>query len=77
MADRGGRRSIAIVPLPTLHPAGLLASIVNLNGPAHYVHWHFFTMSVANVVVIVLVAIVFVLAVALPYPGPRSGGGQP
>src|SRR5689334_16796532 len=29
-----------------------LGALVDLNPPAHYVHWHFFQMSVANVVVI-------------------------
>jgi hypothetical protein len=45
------------------------ASIFNLNGPAHYVHWHFFQMSVANVTVIVLMIAVFVAAILLPFPG--------
>jgi len=64
------------VLLPSRHPAGLLAAIVNLSGPAHYLHWHFFQMSVANIVVILLLVIVFVLAVALPYPGRRKGSGR-
>ena len=45
-----------------------MAAIFNLNHPAHTVHWHFFTMSVANVVVIVLMLVVFALAIALPFP---------
>ena len=48
------------------HP--LLGAVVNLNHPAHYVHWHFFQMSVANIGVIVAMLIVFVLAIALPFP---------
>jgi hypothetical protein len=51
------------------HPA--LAALVNLNKPAKYVHWHFFQMSVANIVVIVLMIVVFVLAVTLPFPRKR------
>lgn len=51
--------------------AGPFASIVNLNHPGHYVHWHFFQMSVANVIVIGLLLVVFALAVALPFPGGR------
>jgi hypothetical protein len=47
----------------------ILGALVNLNHPAHTVHWHFFQMSVANVVVIVVMLIVFVLAIALPFPG--------
>jgi hypothetical protein len=51
-------------------------AIVNLNHPAHVVHWHFFQMSVANLVVIVLMLVVFALAIVLPFPGAhrqRSG----
>ncbi|HYM44622.1 MAG TPA: hypothetical protein VES65_00465 [Solirubrobacteraceae bacterium] len=47
----------------------ITAAIVDLNNPAKYVHWHFFQMSVSNVVVIVLMLIVFVLAILLPFPG--------
>ena len=46
-----------------------MAAIFNLNHPAHTVHWHFFTMSVSNIVVIVVMLIVFALAIALPFPG--------
>jgi hypothetical protein len=52
-----------------------LASIVNLNRPASYVHWHFFQMSVANVVVIGLMLVVFAAAIVLPFPGGRGRGG--
>lgn len=48
---------------------GILAAIFNLNEPAHVVHWHFFEMSVANVVVIVAMLVVFALAILLPFPG--------
>ena len=48
---------------------GVAASaVINLNTPAHYVHWHFFQMSVANVVVILLMIVVFILAILLPFP---------
>ena len=50
----------------------MLAAIFNLNHPAHTVHWHFFTMSVANVVVIVLMLVVFAVAILAPFP--RHGG---
>ncbi len=36
-----------------------MAAIFNLNHPAHTVHWHFFSMSVSNIVVIVLMLVVF------------------
>jgi hypothetical protein len=49
-------------------------AVFNLNGPAHYVHWHFFQMSVANITVIVLMIVVFVAAILLPFP---RGGRHP
>jgi hypothetical protein len=49
------------------------AAIFNLNHPAHTVHWHFFLMSVSNVVVIALILIVFAAAIIAPFPG---RGGQ-
>jgi hypothetical protein len=45
-----------------------MAAVFNLNHPAHVVTWHFFTMSVANLIVIAVMLIVFVLAIALPFP---------
>jgi hypothetical protein len=47
----------------------VIAAIFNLSHPAHYVHWHFFQMSVPNVVVVVVMLFVFALAIALPFPG--------
>ena len=47
----------------------MFGAIVNLNHPAHTVHWHFFTMTVPNVVVIVLTLVVFAVAVLAPFPG--------
>jgi hypothetical protein len=48
-----------------------LGAIVNLNRSASYVHWHFFQMSVSNLVVIGLMVVVFAAAIALPFPGGR------
>ena len=55
-----------------------MAAIFNLNHPAHTVHWHFFDMSVANVVVIIAMIVLFVLAIVLPFPGAsrRRGGSS-
>ena len=47
-------------------------AIFNLNGPAHYVHWHFFQMSVANIAVILAMIVVFVAAILLPFPRRRQ-----
>jgi hypothetical protein len=46
-----------------------IGAVFDLNNPAHVVHWHFFEMSVANVIVICLMLAVFVLAILLPFPG--------
>jgi hypothetical protein len=52
-----------------LEPADrVLAAIFNVGHRAHYVHWHFFRMSVANIVVIVLMILVFWLAILIPFP---------
>lgn len=50
----------------------VLAAVFNLNDPSHLVHWHFFQMSVSNIVVIGLMLVVFVLSIALPFPGAAS-----
>jgi hypothetical protein len=47
----------------------MMGAVFNLNHPAHVVHWHFFQMSVANIVVIVAMLAVFALAILLPFPG--------
>jgi hypothetical protein len=47
----------------------MMGAVFNLNDPAHVVHWHFFQMSVSNIVVIVAMLAVFVLAILLPFPG--------
>lgn len=54
----------------------LLAAIFNLNGRAHVVHWHFITLSVANVIVVILMLVVFVLAIAVPFPKHGNHGGE-
>ena len=43
-------------------------AVFDLNGPAHYVRWHFFQMSVPNLVVIGLMIVVFILAIVIPFP---------
>lgn len=55
----------------------MFGAIVNLNHPAHTVHWHFFLMTVSNVVVIVLTLAVFAVAVLAPFPGGRREGDSP
>jgi hypothetical protein len=48
-------------------PSPVLAAVFDLSHPARYVHWHFFQMSVANVVVILLMIAVFAAAILLPF----------
>jgi hypothetical protein len=57
-----------------IRPRVLLAatSPVDLNGSAHYVHWGWVQISVANLVVILAMIVVFVLAVLLPFPSGRG-----
>jgi hypothetical protein len=50
-------------------PMGLLGAAVNLNHPAHVVHWHFIDLSVPNIVVIGVMFVVFFAAILLPFPG--------
>jgi hypothetical protein len=50
----------------------MTAAILNLNHPASTVHWHFFSMTVANVVVIVLLLVVFAGAILAPFPGHKG-----
>jgi hypothetical protein len=47
----------------------MMGAVFNLNDPAHVVHWHFFQMSVSNIVVIGAMLVVFALAILLPFPG--------
>ncbi len=54
----------------------ITGAVFNLNQPAHYVHWHFFDMSVANVSLIIAMLIVFALAIVLPFPGARRRAAQ-
>jgi hypothetical protein len=58
--------------------ANMIGAVVNLNHPAHVVHWHFFQMSVPNIVAIGAMLAVFALAIALPFPGAarRRGGAS-
>jgi hypothetical protein len=51
----------------------MLASLVDLSTPGHYLHWGFIQLSVANGIVILAMVVVFVLAIAIPFrPGRRQ-----
>ena len=45
-----------------------MAAIINLNTPAHVVHFWVVQITLANLLVIVLMVIVFALAILLPFP---------
>jgi hypothetical protein len=53
-----------------------MAAIFNLNHPAHTVHWHFFQMSVSNLLVIGLMLVVFAVAILAPFPRHQDVGGS-
>lgn len=54
-----------------MQPENLLASIINLNTPGHFISWSWFTISVANLVIIVIMVLIFGLALILPFPKSR------
>jgi hypothetical protein len=51
----------------------VLGAVFDLSHRAHYVHWHFFQMSVANFAVILLMIAVFWIAILAPFPRHRTG----
>ena len=52
----------------------MIASLINLNGQGHYLHWGFIQISVANLVLIGLMVVVFIAAILVPFR--RHGGGD-
>ena len=52
--------------------AGVLASVVNLDRPGHFIHWWVIQLSLANLLVIAAMVLVFVLALVVPFPKPRA-----
>lgn len=52
-----------------------MAVIFNLNHHASYVHWHFFQMSVSNLLVIAAMVVVFAVAILAPFPHGRGRRG--
>lgn len=49
----------------------MLAALVDLNGPGHYLHWGFIQLSVANGIVILTMVVVFALAILVPFRASR------
>jgi len=54
----------------------VLGALINLNHPPTYAHWHFFQMSLPNIIVIALMIIVFAAAIAIPFHGSRGREDQ-
>jgi hypothetical protein len=52
-----------------------MAAVFDLNHHASYVHWHFISLSVSNILVVAAMFVVFVAAILLPFPRHRSTGG--
>jgi hypothetical protein len=48
-----------------------LAALVPLDHLGHYLHWHWFLISVANLTVIGLMVVTFIVALFVPFPGRR------
>jgi hypothetical protein len=46
----------------------IIASLINLNNPGHYIHWSIFTVSIANLVIIAVMVAIFGVALLLPFP---------
>jgi uncharacterized membrane protein len=50
---------------------GWFAALFPLNSLGHYLQWHIFFISVANLIVIVLMVVTFAVALLAPFPGRR------
>jgi uncharacterized BrkB/YihY/UPF0761 family membrane protein len=49
-----------------------MAAVFNLNHHASFVHWHFFQMSVSNILVIAAMFVVFFAAIFIRFPRHRE-----
>lgn len=58
------------------HTVPTMAAIIDLNRHAGYLHWHFISLSVPNLIVILVMLIVFVAAILLPFPGHADGSAD-
>ena len=52
-----------------------LGALINLNHYGHYLQWHVFSISVANLLVIIVMIATFVAALVAPFPGRRNRKG--
>ncbi|MBV9197554.1 MAG: hypothetical protein JO168_25760 [Solirubrobacterales bacterium] len=51
-----------------------MAAVFYLNHHSQYVHWHFFQMSVSNILVILAMFVVFLAAIFIPFPSHGVSG---
>ncbi len=49
---------------------------IDLNHPAHYLHFGVVSISVGNLVMIASIVVLFVLALALPFPNHHDDEGS-
>lgn len=47
----------------------MVGAVFNLNHATHVVHWHFFEMSLPDVLALAVTVAVFVLAIVVRLPG--------
>ncbi len=48
--------------------SSMVAAIINLNQPDHYLSWSIFLVSLSNLIVIIVMVAIFSLALLLPFP---------
>lgn len=49
---------------------------IDLNHPAHYLHFGVLSVSVGNLIMISAIVVLFLLALALPFPDHDSSGSN-
>lgn len=49
----------------------VVAALLPLDHPGHFLQWHVIQISVANFIVIVSMLVTFVAALLVPFPGRR------
>ena len=55
---------------------GVVAALIPLDHPGHYLHWGWLQISVANLIVIGLMVVTFIAALVVPFPGKRRRRGE-
>lgn len=50
----------------------IIGAVVHLGGTGKYLSWHWFQISLANLIIIGAMIVLFVLAILLPFPGHKA-----